>query len=121
MPSGMMTMSDVPTSTPVPRSVMMRSWRGERVKDSGRTPATNELMAVSLRSMWYHYITARDAYAIAIIVLKVSSMNRPSHMLRVVCGGPLESLKKEEYAGYARRKAQRCTSLSAAHASVLEL
>lgn len=81
----------------------MRSWRGERVKDSGRTPATNELMAVSLRSMWYHYITARDAYAIAIIVLKVSSMNRPSHMLRVVCGYPLKLLK-EEYAGYARKE-----------------
>lgn len=47
---------------------------------------------------------ARGAYAIAIIVLRVSSMRRPSHMLRVVCGCPLESLKKEEYAGYARKE-----------------
>lgn len=43
MPSGMMTMSDVPTSTPVPRSVMIRSCRGERVKERGRMPAMNEL------------------------------------------------------------------------------
>lgn len=40
----------------------------------------------------------RDSYAIAIIVLKVSSMKRPSHMLSVVCGCPQELLKKEDYA-----------------------
>lgn len=59
----------------------------------------------------------RGAYAIAIIVLSVSSMKRPSHMMRVVCGCPQKSLKKEEYAGYARKRRQRCASLSAAHAS----
>jgi hypothetical protein len=43
MPSGMMTINEVPTSTPVPRRVMMRNWRVERLKESGRMPARKEL------------------------------------------------------------------------------
>lgn len=95
MPSGMMTMSEVPTKTPVPSSVMMRSWRGERVKESGKMPAMKELLlsAVMLPPpLWY----AGLSYAIAMSVLKVSSMKRPSHMLSVVCGWPLETLKRKE-------------------------
>jgi len=47
-PSGMMTMSAVPTSTPVPIVVMKRNCRGEREKDRGREPAKKDLpMAVS--------------------------------------------------------------------------
>ena len=88
-------MSEVPTKTPVPSSVMMRSWRGERVKESGMTPAMKELLfsAVMLPPpLWY----AGLSYAIAMSVLKVSSMKRPSHMLSVVCGWPLETLKRKE-------------------------
>ncbi len=43
MPSGIMTMSEVPTKTPTPRRVIMRSWRCERLKESGRLPAKKEL------------------------------------------------------------------------------
>jgi hypothetical protein len=43
-----MTISDVPTSTPVPSSVMMRSWRVERLKESGRMPARKELPLLGL-------------------------------------------------------------------------
>jgi hypothetical protein len=39
----MMTINDVPTSTPVPSRVKMRSWRVERLKERGRMPARNEL------------------------------------------------------------------------------
>lgn len=45
IPSGMMTMSEVPTSTPVPSRVMMRSWREDREKERGRMPARKELRA----------------------------------------------------------------------------
>jgi hypothetical protein len=38
-----MTMSEVPTSTPAPSNVSMRSWRGESEKESGNMPARNEL------------------------------------------------------------------------------
>ena len=78
----MMTMSEVPTKTPVPSSVMMRSWRGERVKESGKMPATKELLLSAKMpppSLW----NAGFAYAIAISVLSESSIKRPSHMLRI--------------------------------------
>jgi len=76
-----------------------REGKGER-EDAGNERTDT----ISYYSMRYHYLRARDAYAIAIIVLNVSNMKRPSHMLRVVCGCPLKSLKKEEYAGYARKE-----------------
>lgn len=51
IPSGIMTISDVPTSTPVPRSVMMRSWREERLKESGNIPARKDLrMSVAIKT-----------------------------------------------------------------------
>ena len=43
MPSGMMTMSEVPTRTPVPSRVTMRSCRCESDSDRGRMPARKEL------------------------------------------------------------------------------
>jgi len=43
MPSGMMTMSEVPTSTPAPSRVRVRSCRGVREKESGTMPAMKEL------------------------------------------------------------------------------
>ena len=43
MPSGMMTIKDVPTSTPVPIAVISRNFPGERVKAKGSAPARNEL------------------------------------------------------------------------------
>jgi hypothetical protein len=46
----MMTMSEVPTSTPVPRSVMMRNWCDERLKESGRMPARKELLLLDVHA-----------------------------------------------------------------------
>lgn len=47
MPSGMMTTSAVPTSTPVPIVDMMRNCRCERENERGREPARNELLVVN--------------------------------------------------------------------------
>jgi hypothetical protein len=104
IPSGMMTMSEVPTKTPVPSSVMMRSWRGERVKESGKMPAMKELLlsaAMLPLSLW----CAGFAYAIAISVLKVSSMKRPSHMLGI-CS---VTLKRKKGCGKERGRNQFVT------------
>lgn len=75
---------------------MIRSCRDERVNESGRMPATKELV-MSAAILGGLLLEKSRAYAIAIIVLKVSSMKSPSHMLRVVCGCP-QKLPKEKYA-----------------------
>jgi hypothetical protein len=78
-----MTINEVPTSTPVPRSVMMRSWRVERLKESGRMPARKELLPLISQS--YIFSQYVWTHAMPITVLKASSINSPSHMLsRVV-------------------------------------
>lgn len=61
----------------------------------------------------------RATYAIAMIVLRVSSMKRPSHMLRVVCGRPQKQLKGKNAPGMQEEKTRVVKSLSlyAAHAS----
>ncbi len=46
MPSGMMTMSAVPTRTPVPRADVKRNWRCDRARDSGSMPARNDLRSL---------------------------------------------------------------------------
>jgi hypothetical protein len=45
-----MTMSEVPTSTPAPSRVRVRSWRGEREKESGTMPAMKELRLSGMHS-----------------------------------------------------------------------
>lgn len=50
MPSGIMTISEVPTRTPAPNNVRMRNWRGESEKESGRMPARNELHSLAVDS-----------------------------------------------------------------------
>ena len=73
----MITISAVPTRTPVPIVDMMRNCRWESENDRGREPARNELVLsishISIQS-------GRETYAMAIRLLKPSSMNRPSHM-----------------------------------------
>ena len=76
-------MSDVPTKTPVPRNVMMRSCRWERAKERGRRPAIKELHMVRggtrgpRAEIW-------GTHAIAMMVVSVSSIKRPSHMFAVL-------------------------------------
>lgn len=47
-PSGMMTMRDVPTNTPIPTVEISRSRDCERGKESGKEPARKELSKISL-------------------------------------------------------------------------
>lgn len=42
-PSGIMTMSEVPTRTPIPIVEMNRNWEGFRENERGNSPARNEL------------------------------------------------------------------------------
>lgn len=52
IPSGIMTMSEVPTRMPTPRLEMKRSCDGDRVIDNGSPPARKELRIVSDRILF---------------------------------------------------------------------
>jgi hypothetical protein len=43
MPSGIITIKDVPTSTPIPIEEINRSWEGDSVKARGNEPTTKDL------------------------------------------------------------------------------
>jgi hypothetical protein len=43
MPSGIITIKDVPTRTPMPIEDIKRSWEGDSVKASGNEPTTKDL------------------------------------------------------------------------------
>jgi hypothetical protein len=80
MPSGTITISAVPTRTPVPIAVVNRSCRWEREKERGKEPARKDLVE-SCEFLWQLVYRGMLAYAIVIIVLKTSSMKSPDHML----------------------------------------
>ena len=80
----MITISDVPTRTPMPMVEIRRSCECERVKVRGSEPARKELRGGRVRlvegwDVWCFWGT----HAMAITVLKVSSMKRPSNILSV--------------------------------------
>lgn len=84
IPSGIITTSEVPTKTPVPRAVMNRNCRFDRANESGRRPASMELDQVSMRKShlaqrplgWIQLST----YAVAMTTHSSSSIKKPSHM-----------------------------------------
>lgn len=48
MPSGMMTIRDVPTRIPTPMLDINRSWDCERLRDRGSAPAEKDLFRCSM-------------------------------------------------------------------------
>jgi hypothetical protein len=96
MPSGMMTMSEVPTRTPVPSSVTMRSWRCDRDSDRGKIPARKEL---ELSVDYMCGVRRGETHAMAMRVLRVSSIKSPSHMVK--------SVREEEKAWMWAREEKR--------------
>lgn len=78
----MITISDVPTRMPMPTVEIRRSCECERVKVRGSEPARKELRGRNVKVVegwdagWF-----RGTHAMAITVLKVSSMKRPSNIL----------------------------------------
>lgn len=73
-----MTIKDVPTSTPIPMVEINRSRDCERGKERGNEPARKDLGSISRRTILNDTETN---HAIAITVLKVSSMNSPSSIV----------------------------------------
>ena len=73
-----MTINDVPTNTPIPIVEINRNRDCERGKERGNEPARKDLCSISRRT---NLNDTRTNHAIAMTVLKVSSMNRPSSMV----------------------------------------
>lgn len=84
-PSGIITIRDVPTSTPIPIVETNRSRDGDMENERGSEPARKDL---EKRLVWLCYLL-NHTHAMAMIVLKVSSMNRPSSILKRVSGPAL--------------------------------
>jgi hypothetical protein len=92
----MMTISDVPTNTPIPIVEISRNVVGERETIRGSDPARKDLncqiisTTILLLALSHR---ARRAYAIPITALRVSSMKSPANMIAMSaskvprCGG----------------------------------
>ena len=77
----MITISAVPTRTPMPIVATNRNRDWERANVKGRDPAKKDLGCVSVRTR-HQMVTS--THAIAIIVVNVSSMSRPSNIVTKV-------------------------------------
>lgn len=75
----MITISDVPTNTPIPIVDISRSWEEDRLMESGNAPARKELSTISVRQSTSAY--CKMTYASAITTLKMSNIKRPSNIL----------------------------------------
>lgn len=83
-PSGMITIREVPTRTPVPRAVIRRNCRGERENESGRMPAAKDLRGVRVvLSPLYFSCCSEISHAPPIIVPSKSNVQKPSIILIV--------------------------------------
>ena len=82
-PSGIMTISEVPTKTPMPKVEIRRNCDCDRVRDRGNRPARKDLGVVHVR-MVYICIVSCETYAIAITALKESRVTKPSSILKSV-------------------------------------
>lgn len=87
-PSGIITIRDVPTSTPIPIVETSRSRDGDMENERGSDPARKDLDKELVQPC---YLLDRT-HAMAMIVLKVSSMNRPSSILKRVSGPGLDEI-----------------------------
>lgn len=88
MPSGMMTMSEVPTRTPMPIVLMRRICACERVTAMGSIPAAKELESDALRSVRCsggerEGGEIRGSYAMAMTMPKSRTVKRPSAIAAV--------------------------------------
>ena len=81
-PSGIITIKDVPTSTPIPIVETSRNREGDMENERGNEPARKDLDKELVQPCYLWNCT----HAMAMIVLKVSSMNRPSSILKRVSG-----------------------------------
>ena len=74
----MITMSAVPTRTPIPIVATNRNRDWDRAKVNGREPARKELQ---LTSAFVFPDLPTETHAMAIMVLRVTSIKRPSNIL----------------------------------------
>ncbi|KAL8806465.1 MAG: hypothetical protein Q9200_005026, partial [Gallowayella weberi] len=77
-PSGMMTIKEVPTRTPIPIVEISWSRDCDIANDRGKEPARKDLETISIK---FQCVRREQKYAMAMTVLKVSSMNNPFNIL----------------------------------------
>ena len=81
----MMTISDVPTRTPVPSAVMKRSCFCESANDNGNSPASTDLWLMSVFAVCIYYtsLEVQGTYAVAITTQSSNSIKKPSHIIAI--------------------------------------
>lgn len=82
MPSGIITIKDVPTRTPMPIEEINRSWEGERVKARGNEPTIKDLrrgqkVLVCIGSLLWCF-SIGISHVAAITMLRASKVKSPS-------------------------------------------
>ena len=78
----MITISEVPTKTPMPKVEIRRNCDCDKVSDSGKRPARKDLSVYYVRIDIGYTRLHHETYAMAIMMLKESRVTSPSSILK---------------------------------------